>query len=91
VDEDEKCFVLDVDKRMLESAPGFDKDNWPDMADTTWGTDLYRHYGETPYWDDQETKTLHGGGGMQAGLANTKARISSAGFDILMTTSNLMH
>jgi sporulation protein YlmC with PRC-barrel domain len=64
VDEDEKCFILDVDKRTLESAPGFDKDNWPDMADTTWGADVYRHYGETPYWDDQETKTLHGGGGM---------------------------
>jgi sporulation protein YlmC with PRC-barrel domain len=64
VDEDEKCFILDVDKSTLESAPGFDKDNWPDMADTTWGADVYRHYGETPYWDDQETKTLHGGGGM---------------------------
>jgi hypothetical protein len=33
-DEDEKSFILDVDKKMLESAPGFDKDNWPDMADT---------------------------------------------------------
>src|SRR5215831_14251819 len=30
VDENEKCFILDVDKSMLESAPGFDKDNWPD-------------------------------------------------------------
>ena len=28
VDEDEKCFILDVDKQTLESAPGFDKDNW---------------------------------------------------------------
>src|SRR5690349_10072375 len=24
VDEDDKCFILDVDKRTLESAPGFD-------------------------------------------------------------------
>jgi hypothetical protein len=30
VDEDRKCLILDVDKRTLESAPGFDKDNWPD-------------------------------------------------------------
>jgi len=26
-------FILDVEKERLESAPGFDKDNWPDMAD----------------------------------------------------------
>src|SRR6266576_1748641 len=32
VDEDEKHFILDVDKKTLESAPGFDKDNWPDMT-----------------------------------------------------------
>ena len=25
VDEDEKCFILDLDKRTLETAPGFDK------------------------------------------------------------------
>ena len=29
VDEDEKCFILDVDQKTLESAPGFDKDDWP--------------------------------------------------------------
>lgn len=64
VDEDEKCFILDVDKNMLETAPGFDKDNWPDMADTRWATDVYRHYGATPYWEDRQEETvLRGGGG----------------------------
>jgi len=57
VDEDEKCFILDVDRKTLESAPGFDKDDWPDMADTTWGARVFRHYGATPYWEDRETKT----------------------------------
>ena len=52
LDEDEKCFVLDIDKRKLESAPGFDKDNWPDMADHTWGTAIFRYYGTKPYWQD---------------------------------------
>ena len=42
LDEDEKCFVLDIDKGKLENAPGFDKDNWPDMADHTWGTAIFR-------------------------------------------------
>ena len=63
VDEDEKCFVLDVDKQTLETAPGFDKDNWPDMADTTWGANIYRHYGTNPYWEGEQERTMRGGGG----------------------------
>jgi sporulation protein YlmC with PRC-barrel domain len=47
-----KQFILDVDKSVLERAPGFDKDNWPDMADPTFGTTVYRHYGYKPYWED---------------------------------------
>ena len=63
VDEDEKCFVLDVDKKVLESAPGFDPDNWPDLTDPTWANDVYRHYGAAPYWEEYpQEKTLHGGG-----------------------------
>ena len=65
VDEDEKCLILNVDKRTLETAPGFDKDNWPDMADVSWGSSVYKHYGATPYWDERtEEKTYRGGGGM---------------------------
>ena len=52
VDEDEKCFILDVDKKTLENAPGFDKDKWPDMTDTTWGSEVFRYYGATPYWEN---------------------------------------
>ena len=64
VDEDEKCFILNVDKQTLDSAPGFDKDNWPDMADNTWGSEVFRHYGANPYWEDEyeEVKTRRGGG-----------------------------
>jgi sporulation protein YlmC with PRC-barrel domain len=51
LDEDEKEFVLDIDKTTLENAPGFDKDNWPDMADPGWGSQIYGHYGIRPYWD----------------------------------------
>jgi sporulation protein YlmC with PRC-barrel domain len=51
LDEDEKEFVLDIDKTTLENAPGFDKDNWPDMADMTWGRQIHSHYGVRPYWD----------------------------------------
>lgn len=49
-DCENKVFVLDVPKEKLENAPGFDKDNWPDTADRTWGADIHTHYGVTPYW-----------------------------------------
>lgn len=32
LDADRKCFILDVDRASLESAPGFDKDHWPATA-----------------------------------------------------------
>lgn len=52
VDTVNKQFILGVDKSVLEKAPGFDKDTWPDMADPTFGTSVYRHYGYKPYWED---------------------------------------
>ncbi len=45
LDEDNKQFILDVDKEKLEHAPGFNKDHWPDMADSTWGKQIYDYYG----------------------------------------------
>jgi hypothetical protein len=44
LDEDRQCFVLDVDKNRLENAPGFDKTNWPDMADTSWGQGVHKYW-----------------------------------------------
>jgi sporulation protein YlmC with PRC-barrel domain len=51
IDEDQKCFILDVTKSLLENAPGFDKDDWPDMAEESWGRHIYSYYGRTPYWE----------------------------------------
>lgn len=45
-----ECFILDVDKKRLENAPGFEKDSWPDMADYRWGKTVHEHYGQRPYW-----------------------------------------
>jgi sporulation protein YlmC with PRC-barrel domain len=41
--------MLGLDKETLKSAPGFDKGNWPDMADAAWARqvdDYYRLRGE---------------------------------------------
>jgi sporulation protein YlmC with PRC-barrel domain len=43
-------FILDVSRETLENAPGFDKDDWPDVADVGWGTSIHAHYGQEPYW-----------------------------------------
>lgn len=51
VDTVEKQFILNVDKEVLKRAPGFDKDDWPNMADRSWGTKVFTYYGAKPYWD----------------------------------------
>jgi sporulation protein YlmC with PRC-barrel domain len=43
-----KRFVLDVDKDTLRQAPGFDKDNWPDMSDVQWSDGIHAFYGMDP-------------------------------------------
>ena len=50
LDADRKCFVLDVPKDRLQSAPGFDKDHWPAMADQSWASQVYAYYNQQPYW-----------------------------------------
>lgn len=47
----QEAFVLNVDKEVLKNAPGFDKDNWPNMSDASWRSDIYSYYGTKPYWE----------------------------------------
>lgn len=48
LDTTSRCFVLRVSKARLESAPGFDKQHWPDMADPEWAKDVHQFYGTHP-------------------------------------------
>ncbi|NKJ49362.1 photosystem reaction center subunit H [Burkholderia sp. SG-MS1] len=50
LDTDEKCFRLDATAERVKSAPGFDKDHWPAMADQQWGAAVHQFYGREPYW-----------------------------------------
>jgi sporulation protein YlmC with PRC-barrel domain len=50
LDADNKQFILDVDRDRLKDAPGFDKNHWPSMAQSTWATTVYKFYGIDPYW-----------------------------------------
>jgi len=66
LDEDRKCFILDVDKSRLENAPGFDKSNWPDMGETSWG------HGVRKYW------TESGDYGIEAGRRYDRATAATS-------------
>ncbi|MFM0350013.1 PRC-barrel domain-containing protein [Paraburkholderia sp. RL17-347-BIC-D] len=50
LDTDAKCFRVDISAQQLKDDPGFDKDHWPAMADTTWGTQVHQYYNRYPYW-----------------------------------------
>jgi len=40
----EGIFILDQSKAKLEKAPGFEKDNWPDIGDRSWQAGIYAFY-----------------------------------------------
>jgi sporulation protein YlmC with PRC-barrel domain len=48
LDTKNKRFVLDVSKDQLQTAPGFDKDHWPNMADPAWEKGIREYYGILP-------------------------------------------
>lgn len=45
LDTSNKRFVMNIDKERLKTAPGFDKDDWPDMADPAWVSGIRSFYG----------------------------------------------
>lgn len=45
---DDKALVLDVEREQLENAPGFDQDDWPDLADESWQLQIHHHFGRQP-------------------------------------------
>ncbi|NNF05869.1 MAG: PRC-barrel domain-containing protein [Candidatus Eisenbacteria bacterium] len=48
IDTDEEVLRLDVSKELLEKAPGFDKDDWPDFRDHRWHMNVHSYYGVQP-------------------------------------------
>jgi sporulation protein YlmC with PRC-barrel domain len=47
VDTENRRLVLDTDEERLKNAPGFDTNNWPNMADSTWEKSVHAYYGTT--------------------------------------------
>jgi sporulation protein YlmC with PRC-barrel domain len=58
LDTANKRFTLNVSKEKLKSAPGFDKDHWPSMADAAWATDVHAFYGVSRGYDSPSPRTM---------------------------------
>jgi sporulation protein YlmC with PRC-barrel domain len=52
IDTAEEVVIFDIEKEVLEDAPGFDKDDWPAIApeDDAWLVSVYEYYHYDPYW-----------------------------------------
>ena len=83
-----KRFLLDVDKEQLKNAPGFDKDNWPDMASEAWNEQLNQFYGTTSRRSmgnamagsrSQSGSDLRGGASLQSGSEGNLSGSSMSG------------
>jgi sporulation protein YlmC with PRC-barrel domain len=46
-------YILDLDQTKLKNAPGFDKNNWPNMADVKFAQDVHAFYSQQPYWENE--------------------------------------
>ena len=44
LDTENKRFVLDVEVDRLKNAPGFDKEQWPSMADASWAQSIHSYW-----------------------------------------------
>ena len=42
--EQDDCFILNLDKERLKDAPGFDKDNWPNFTSPNIATSIDQFY-----------------------------------------------
>jgi sporulation protein YlmC with PRC-barrel domain len=42
--EEDDCFILNLDKERLKNAPGFDKDNWPNFTSPNVSTSIEQFY-----------------------------------------------
>jgi hypothetical protein len=58
LDTANKRFTLNVSKERLKDAPGFDKDHWPSMGDTTWASGVESFYGVSRPYGASETRRM---------------------------------
>ena len=71
-------LIVDVNKEKLENAQGFDRNNWPNMANPEWGQSTHAYYGQQDAWERRQAMRQAGettGMAQQAGMAATVQNI----------------
>ena len=48
---EKRKFMVDMPKKVLETAPGMHKDKWMEEINSDFLAKSYLHYGLAPYWD----------------------------------------
>ena len=76
LDTANKRFILDASKDQLKTAPGFDKDNWPDMASREFSSQIHDFYGTGAALPGQRTAS---GSVMGQGSASLQSDTYAAG------------
>lgn len=79
LDNVNKCFVLNVEKERLKTAPGFNSHAWPDMTDNAWVNQIHAFYGTAP----TRTGNMMGGAPMD-GMVGDAARGAGASIGAAM-------
>ena len=54
---DRKYLASDISKEKLTGAPHFEKGQWPDMSNPTWGGQVYKYYGKDAYFQSDVQPT----------------------------------
>jgi len=65
IGQQQYTFTATVDQSKLQSAPNFDKNQWPDFSQTDWHQKIYSHYGVS-----REGGTGGTGSGLEKGGTN---------------------
>lgn len=72
---DEHWLVFNTDKQTLQTAPSFDKSNWPQANNQQFTTEVYRYYHQQPYW--QSSRGIQEPSGAQPKMQHRDERNSS--------------
>ena len=64
-----KRFLLNVDKDLLKDAPGFNKDNWPDMGSDAWNQQMEAFYGSGTRYGSMAGSRMPSGGDLRGGAS----------------------
>lgn len=73
VDEKKEKLVANLDKEVLENAPGFDENNWPKKPTRDFISQVHSHYGYKPYWDRDRDYFTKGRQSNEADISTTRA------------------